>query len=103
MAKKKTKREVKLTGIDLDRIAAEAGFPVFVTRLNGHGNYVMYTNEDRTLNRLYNPVDGSIVITYPPKIRTVSERFHNPEQMLPADKPFIRINQYTGRGSKPGS
>ncbi len=99
MAKKKSKRQLKLTGIDIDKIAKEAGFPNRLRQLTGHGNYIIYSNEDRTLNRLYDPLTGEVVNTYPPKSRTVSLKFHNPEEVTSVNSYFMKMKWYMGKGN----
>jgi hypothetical protein len=94
MAKKKTVKK-----INLDEIARSAGFTVFVAKLTGYGSYVLYTNEDRSVNRVYDQVTGNVVSEYFPKNNT-SYRFHNPPQVTPIDEICSRVRWYTGKGNR---
>ncbi len=78
--------------VDLDKIAKEDGFPVFVKNLTGGEDYAMYSNEERTMNRVYDSSTGEFVYQYKPKSSTGwGRRFHNPVPTVPVDVPSVRI------------
>ncbi|VVB78326.1 Uncharacterised protein [uncultured archaeon] len=101
MAKKSYKRNQvigkNLSRPDLDQIAANDGYPVFIQGL-GLGNS-LYANKNEDKMRIYSKTGDVIVREYTPKGRLQNTfDFQNPIACLPANLSNYGFRQYTGNG-----
>ena len=71
----------KLSPDVLADIAKSQGFPDLYKKLEGHGNYIAYTNWDKV--RIYDPNTGKQVgVDYKPRVWEVSPTFIRPEEVV---------------------
>ena len=80
MKRQKIRKPKRIEEIDMDDIARKEGFPHFLKKLEGFGNYVAYEDKNREVIRVYNPRTGKKVHEYRPK--DASPTFRNPEPVI---------------------
>lgn len=95
-----TKKKI-IKKINLDEIASADGFPILVAKLTGPECYSLYSNEDRSVNRVYESKTGKVINEYSPRRNLDSARkFHHPSEFMPQNMTFAQVRWYNGKGNR---